>query len=185
MGLHRLCAVADQTISLTITRSQTSPTTYTIKIRTLSGNGAPTNLVYADQLMNIYQLRTPRPYFDIIGGQCRLQESSRVRAVTDCATSATLVRRELFFPGWRAFVSGQHATVEEYDEIFQMVHLPEGHSNVSFMYAPPHINWAWGAMCLAFMGLVASAILGRAHRSRNGGALGQPCCAAIKPKRAD
>ena len=36
LGLHRLCAVADQTISLTITRSQTSPTTYTIKIRTLS-----------------------------------------------------------------------------------------------------------------------------------------------------
>ena len=32
MGLHRLCAVADQTISLTIARSQISPTTYTIKI---------------------------------------------------------------------------------------------------------------------------------------------------------
>ena len=41
LGLHCLCAVAHQTISLTITRSQTSPTTYTIKIRTLSHEGTP------------------------------------------------------------------------------------------------------------------------------------------------
>src|ERR1700740_1645653 len=35
LGLHRLCAVAHQKISLTITRSQVSYTTLTIKIRTL------------------------------------------------------------------------------------------------------------------------------------------------------
>src|SRR6516162_1095991 len=35
VGLHRLCAVAHQKISLTLTRSQVSYTTITIKIRTL------------------------------------------------------------------------------------------------------------------------------------------------------
>src|SRR6516164_10247377 len=37
VGLHRLCAVAHQKISLTLTRSQVSYTTITIKIRTLRG----------------------------------------------------------------------------------------------------------------------------------------------------
>src|SRR6516162_1171699 len=38
VGLHRLCAVAHQKISLTLTRSQVSYTTITIKIRTLSAH---------------------------------------------------------------------------------------------------------------------------------------------------
>jgi uncharacterized membrane protein YfhO len=83
----------------------------------------------------------------------------------DCAEPATLIRRELFFPGWTATVNGMAATITARDEICQTVQLPKGVSEVRFRYAPPHINWAWAAMWLGLAGLVApSLLLRRKHQ---------------------
>ena len=71
-------------------------------------------LVYADSLMDIYQLPNPKPYFGAFGAACLIHARSRVRVVVDCTNAATLVRRELFFSGWTATVDNRPATIERY-----------------------------------------------------------------------
>ena len=50
---------------------------------------------------------TAAPYFEAEGGACRVAPESRERVVTECERPARLIRRELFFDGWRATVNGQ------------------------------------------------------------------------------
>jgi hypothetical protein len=111
--------------------------------------------VYADALMAIYELAGAKPYFEAIGGSCRLEPGSRRRVLADCATAATLVRRELYYPGWRAWIGDQPATIEANDDLFESVQLPPGRNLVTFRYAPPGVVWAWLAMALAVAALAA------------------------------
>ena len=120
-------------------------------------SGDPPSQVYSDPLMRIYELRAPKPYFEALGGSCRLEPRSRRRVFADCATAATLVRRELFYPGWRAWVGGQPAAIDAHDDLFESVQLPPGRNLVTFRYAPPGVLWAWLAMGLALAGLAAPA----------------------------
>jgi len=76
----------------------------------------------------------------------------------ECDQPATLVRRELYFPGWTATVNGAPAAITARDEIFQAVQLPKGTSEVRFRYAPPHIGWAWLAMWLGLAALAAASL---------------------------
>ena len=102
--------------------------------------------VYADSLMDIYQLPAPKPYFDATG--CTLQPHSRTRVLANCATPTLLVRRELFFPGWQARIKSQPTPIQAQSGLFQSIALPAGQSTVAFTYAPPHIAWAWLLMLL-------------------------------------
>lgn len=99
--------------------------------------------VYSDPALTIYELPNPAPYFETTGAACLLGVEGRTRIAAQCAGPATLVRRELFFPGWTATVNGAPAAIAEHREIFQAVALPAGRSEVRFDYAPPHILWAW------------------------------------------
>jgi uncharacterized membrane protein YfhO len=62
--------------------------------------------------------------------------------VAQCTHAATLLRRELYVPGWSVRVNGADVPLVEQD-IFQAVDLPAGESSVEFTYAPPGIAWAW------------------------------------------
>ena len=119
-------------------------------------SGALPPLVYADGLMNIYQLPSPRPYFEILAGSCALQPQSRTSVLAYCGTTSKLVRRELFFPGWRARIGRQPVPIEEQGGLFQSVDLPAGRNMIDFSYAPPHILWAWLMMGLALAALALS-----------------------------
>ena len=88
--------------------------------------------------MNIYELPNPKPYFEPIGGHCSLHVTDRTHLSTDCGAPATLIRRELFFPGWGADINGAAAKISEYGDIFQAIQLPKGKSEVRFRYAPPY-----------------------------------------------
>ncbi len=126
---------------------------------------APLNLpkVYADAVMNIYELPHPRPYFT--APDCVISPGSRNEAVTDCAAPALLTRLELFMPGWRVRVNGHAAAVTMVDEIFQQVALPAGRADVRFYFLPPfmHVGYALffaGLLCLCLPWNICRRLLG-------------------------
>jgi len=114
-------------------------------------------VAYRDELLTIFELPGPAPYFETIPAGCDLSFADRESAVADCAAPALLVRRELYFPGWRATRAGTHLAILPFEDLFQSVQLPPGRSEVRFHYSPPHIEWAWAAMLLAALCLAASA----------------------------
>jgi hypothetical protein len=115
--------------------------------------------VYEDAIIWIYELPAPKPYFESLDAACRLDASERRSVRADCPRATTLLRRELFFPGWTASVNGAEARIEPRDRIFQSVALPAGVSEVRFSYAPPGIGWAWAAMWLGLAALAAPSLL--------------------------
>ena len=116
---------------------------------------SPPALVYADGLVDIYALPDPTPYEDASSGRCRLDVRNRTSATADCRQPDRLVRRELFFPGWRASVDGREVPIAREGALFQAVALPAGHSEVRFAYAPPFLGWALAMACLGLGGLLA------------------------------
>jgi len=117
--------------------------------------------VYTDEVMSIYQLLNFRPYFVALGGPCLLQATERTRAIANCEGPATLIRREMFFPGWTVDVNGEASQISEYDDIFQAIALPKGKSEVRYRYAPPHVVWAWLVMLLALAALCREGLVAR------------------------
>ena len=110
-------------------------------------------LAYADLWVRIYELAHPRPYFETLDASCAVQATDRERAIVECPAATTLVRRELFFPGWNATVNGADAAIAEHGDLFQSVALPAGRSELRFSYAPPFIGWAWLAAGAALLAL--------------------------------
>ena len=123
-------------------------------------------LVYHDAVMNIYALPAPAPYFEVRGGPCDLTPMGRREIRTDCQATATLIRRELFFPGWHAEMNGTAVPISQFDQIVQAVQLAPGQQEVRFTYAPPHIGWAYAAFVAGAIGLLANLIMPGAARDR-------------------
>ena len=117
--------------------------------------------------MKIYELPGFAPYLETRGATCRIEAPRRTEMTVDCAAAATLVRRELYFPGWRATVDGAAAKVEPHGPIFQSIALPAGRSTVRFAYAPPGIGWAWLACAVGVLAFAAPL----ARRARTGSRL--------------
>ncbi len=101
----------------------------------------------------IYKLLDTKPYFDIVsGGPCTLRSSSRTDLVADCTRPATLVRRELFYPGWHTQLNGKKAPMLLASPPFQSVSLPAGKANLIFTYKPQHSSMI---VVLVLLGLSA------------------------------
>jgi hypothetical protein len=113
--------------------------------------GAPAlPLAFQDDSTSIYELPNPAPYAELSNPACRLAILRRQKMVASCPAAATLLRREMFDPGWSAQVNGRAVPVLQ-DGLFQRVAIPAGVSVVRFSYAPPHIGFA---CALALLGLV-------------------------------
>ena len=121
---------------------------------TLAGVGSA-KPVYRDSLLAIYELPNPKPYYEALDAACIFTEEDRGQAVVECPSPTRVVRRELFFPGWSATVNGANAVLAEHGELFQMLSVPAGRSELRFRYAPPDIGWAWLAAAAAAVALVA------------------------------
>ena len=116
--------------------------------------------VYRDDVLRILELPNPKPYFEAIDGGCRLRFSDRTKVSASCDRPGTLIRRELFMPGWNAQVNGRKARLSEDQSVFQAVKLPQGTSTVTFGFTPPRL----GPALIAFMLGVALAMdQARAH----------------------
>ena len=110
--------------------------------------------VYGGTKLAIYELPGSRPYFETMSGRCETRLIGRAHVVADCIEAASLLRRELNFPGWRVTVNGAKVPMLGYDDLFQRVELPKGRSEVRFAYAPPRIGWAWSAAAAGLLLLV-------------------------------
>jgi hypothetical protein len=116
-------------------------------------------LVFRDATLEIYRMPDAVGLFAAAG--CRIAVESLDTAGTDCPIASTLLRRELFFPGWTATVNGAEVAVRQ-DGLFQRIDLPAGRAVVRFAYAPPGIGWAYAA---GLAGLAMTIVMGWPSRA--------------------
>jgi hypothetical protein len=125
--------------------------------------------LYTDSLLDIWELPNPAPYFQVIqGGPCTLSTMRRADVTAECTAPATLVRRELYMPGWRVAVNGKAPAAVEQEGIFQSDALPAGHNQVRYYFTPPAVEFGWAAAAAGMAGLIGQFILlvGRSKRQR-------------------
>jgi hypothetical protein len=113
-------------------------------------------LVYRDPVMDVWALPHPAPYFTAAG--CTLTPRGRNEVAARCAAPSLLVRRELAWPGWRAWRDGRRTPIRTVQEVFQGVALPAGDTMTRFRFAPPHIGWAWLAALIGAAGLLLASL---------------------------
>jgi len=111
--------------------------------------------VYSDPEMDIWELPYFAPYFQVIqGDSCKFSAIQREDVTLDCAAPATLLRRELYMPGWTFKVNGKPAGAVQSDGLFQSATLPAGRSHVQYNFSPPYITLGWIATVLGLAGLL-------------------------------
>jgi hypothetical protein len=88
--------------------------------------------VYHDEVMRIFELPAPAPYFDAPG--CAVTPRDRDAAHVQRDEPSKLSRLELFMPGWRVTVNGKDTPIERSAEIFQEIELPAGTSEIQFRF---------------------------------------------------
>ncbi len=108
-------------------------------------------LVFAGAEMSVWEVPGAAAYMEAVG--CSIV-GNRDRMLADCDRPASLVRRELAWPGWRAWVNGAEAAIVS-DGLFQHIALPAGRSEVVFDYAPHGIGLAFAA-CLTGVAVLAA-----------------------------
>ena len=114
-------------------------------------------IAFEDPATRIYRLPNPAPYFQVLHGTCTLHPQSRTDLDATCDTSATLLRREYYYPGWHATVNGHKHGAERAAEVFQSVDLPAGHSSIHWYYAPNYANAIALLFALGVLGFVKAA----------------------------
>jgi uncharacterized membrane protein YfhO len=91
----------------------------------------------------------------------------REDVTAECASAATLLRRELYMPGWRVTVNGAAAAAVQQNDIFQSAALPMGRSQVRYHFAPPYVDFGWAASIAGMAGLIWQIVLiGRSRQQR-------------------
>ncbi|MFL9963453.1 hypothetical protein PQR02_20755 [Paraburkholderia sediminicola] len=118
--------------------------------------------VFHDEVMRIFELPSPAPYFSAPG--CTLTPQDRDAVQAQCDAPSKLLRLELFMPGWRATVNGSDTPIARSGEIFQQIELPAGHSEIRFAFLPMHMKWAYLAFALGCLVFVIDALFGLRDR---------------------
>ena len=130
-------------------------------------------LVHAGDGADIDALSDPAPYAEL-PPPCRLSIISRTEMRADCPMPATLLRRELFLPGWQVRIGrAGWRPVDRDQALFQSVRLPAGRSTLHFAYAPPHAAIGWLGL-LAACTMAASAMAPRRAWKRARRGRGEP-----------
>ncbi|HQU24820.1 MAG TPA: hypothetical protein PKX13_11130 [Acidiphilium sp.] len=110
------------------------------------------NPVFISKIMWIYRLDHAAPYYAASpNGACVISAQKRNSAQAQCAHSASLIRRELFYSGWHARVNGHAVAVSKAAPLFQQIKLPEGQSKIRFFYRPPFERRACAAAVLGLL----------------------------------
>lgn len=122
-------------------------------------------LVHESIAASIYLLPHYSPIATAPG--CTVDAHSMTSFTATCAHASVLTYRELSFPGWKASVAGNAASITTLDHVFQQVALPAGTSAVSFSYSPPESDVAWIA-CLVGIVAVCASLVRRRRPPRRG-----------------
>jgi hypothetical protein len=99
--------------------------------------------VFEDGLVTIYRMPDPRPFFSTKDNSCTVKALGVNAATVSCPNGGTtLLRTELFMPGWHAYVNGHSVTIKARDGVYQTVKVPSGTSTVTFSFLPPHEKYS-------------------------------------------
>lgn len=121
----------DSNVSV-LSASTSYPKNYLPKIRfNIEDKLAP---VYENEKISVFEIKNFAKYFT--AKNCIIAPIDRNRAIINCESPAKLIRLETYMPGWTAIVNGKIAQVRQYQEVFQMIDLPKGYSEVTFDYKP-------------------------------------------------
>lgn len=121
--------------------------------------------VYKDTILAIFQMPSWAPYISTSNESCTLTIKSRDHITALCPNAAHLIRREMFFPGWKAYVNGHEVSISKASDLFQSINLQEGQNRIQFRYAPPFINVAWIDFWFGVL-LILGAFLVRARQEK-------------------
>ena len=117
--------------------------------------------VFQSSDMDIYELPGAKPYFQVAQGSCDLEVENRSVISVSCSSETQLVRRELYYPGWRAYAGGKQLHIEPYKDIFQMIRISPGQYKITFSYVPTHIHVICGSFLLGVSWLILGIIRSR------------------------
>ena len=139
IGTRYLVTSADLTLSAVLGSS----------IQQDHGLGQSLPEVHHDDVMSVYDLGDPHPYFS--AADCDLKVSDRQNLTSSCAQPAKLTRLEIFMPGWRAMINGKSTDIVQGAEIFQQINLPQGTARIEFEFEPPFMRWGYAAFALGWL----------------------------------
>jgi hypothetical protein len=108
----------------------------------------------------IYRLSGAAPYF-ATSAPCAIRPRGREAVVVSCPRPATLLRRELAFPGWSATVDGRDTPIRLAQGTYQSITVGPGTHSVSFSYTPPDMSWALVGFILGAGWLATGVIVAR------------------------
>jgi hypothetical protein len=125
--------------------------------------------VFGDPSFTIYQLPHVSPIVETLGSSCTTKSLSANSVLAYCRGPATLIRHDLYIPGWSAQVNGVGTTVSPYQSVFQSIRLGRGRSMVTFGYEPSGRSLGFGAffagiLFLLFSLAVATGVVHRLKR---------------------
>lgn len=112
--------------------------------------------VYADKILDIYALPHSAPYYSFTGPDCTIQSSSLDQLQVTCMKPTTLVRRELYMPGWSVRDNGRVQPMKPDQDVFQKTDLGVGVHHLQFHFAPPYIQYGWIAFFTGLFGILVS-----------------------------
>lgn len=139
--------------------------------------------VYRDRDMVVYALPDPAPMYGVSAG-CRVLGQSLASVSVTCERPGTLIRRELYMPGWSAAEDGHGAAIRRSGPLFQAVGLAPGTHRLNFSYQPPHTDLAVAAVVAALAAMAVTPIR-RRRRTRPRAAAPAPAaprrCSAPSP----
>lgn len=118
-----------------------------INLNYLSSGSVKDRLVYKDNLVAIYRLSGYGDYYTFLNGHAVMKYPKLNSVEINSKNPGILIRRELYFPGWKAYLNGNEIPVYSYRGLFESVKIPSGISYIRFVYSPPGIKYA----CIAFI----------------------------------
>lgn len=109
-------------------------------------------VVFRSETTAILEMPNPGAYFTSLEGSCQPSFVSLDEVKANCQTAGTILRRELYMPGWRAIdQSGKDLPLVQNGSLFQAVKVTQDTRSVKFAFSPPHIGWAYLSFALAAM----------------------------------
>ena len=109
------------------------------------------DLAHSDRLADVYRLRRTSGYFGTRGHECAIAPGGRTEVRVRCDRPTTLVRRELYFPGWTTTIDGRPRSIRPIDGMYQGLTVPAGTHVIRYRYATPYFG---PGLALALLGLL-------------------------------
>ncbi len=157
---YRITHAAGPAVALWLSTAQTPM----LALQVSAPTDQPIRVLHSPAML-IYQLPNPAPYTQASLDACNLVILNRQFMQSNCPQPATLLRRELFYPGWRARVNGTPAAIQPVSGIFQQIPLPAGPATIRFTYMPAHTRLSCAAALLACLIWLLCALAARRHRA--------------------